>query len=306
MTALEEARCPICHNNKLIDNGKPIISKEASGFIREDYRVLECRSCKFYFISPKISLAEDDWQKLYNNEYFGESLKWWTKRRAKDRIYRLDWLQNNASGNIKRFLDIGCGEGLVLLEAAKRGWNVYGIDISDNRVDLANNKSIIFRQGTLAESLFPDDHFDAIYLDSVLEHIVDTASFVKEISRILKPNGVIYVGVPNENSFYNDVRKVVFYLIGKDEYSVRAQPFKTPYHVVGFTKKSIAKIFESVDIYPIKIRVFSGLYEWRKKKFMSRVFMLHLALLPAYLLGLIMGKAIYIEAVMQKSFKSTK
>ena len=35
---------------------------------------------------------------------------------------------------IKTFLDIGCGEGYMLLNALGRGWNAYGIDIADNRI----------------------------------------------------------------------------------------------------------------------------------------------------------------------------
>jgi len=53
----------------------------------------------------------------------------------------------------------------------------------------------------LEEIEFPDDHFDAVTMWHVLEHVHDPRTVLSEVSRILKPNGILLVGVPNFGGF---------------------------------------------------------------------------------------------------------
>jgi SAM-dependent methyltransferase len=290
--------CILCGGSDISVDGLPEISPQAREFIRPKYQIVKCNDCRFYFVHPPISLSRDEWQTLYGDTYFGEMPAWWTKKRQRDRKERLGRLDKYSQIPIRNFLDIGCGEGFVLIDAQKKGWNPLGIDIADNRVGAA--KEISFIKGDLQQAAFADNYFDCIYLDSVLEHILEPISFLNEVNRVLKPGGVLYIGVPNEECLFNDVRKLIFGAIGKTGVSVRALPFKSPYHVNGFTKHSLKIALKRCEFEILQLRDFAGLYEWRKFAPFSRPFLMHLMMLPVQIAAIPLNKRIYIDAIVMK------
>jgi SAM-dependent methyltransferase len=292
--------CPICESRDHSSTGKPKVSKAAAEFIKENYLVVRCKNCGLYFVDPPINFSREVWEKLYGAEYFSELPGWWQRKRSRDRKLRLDLLEKLFGGRVRRFLDIGCGEGSVLIDALKRGWEVYGLDIYDNRNDEAKNEKIHFTKSDLFNSSFPDGHFDCIYLDSVLEHVLDPMRLLLEIRRILVDGGCVYIAVPNEDSLYNDFRKIIFTIMGKHDLSTRAKPFISPYHVVGFNKKTLKSILDKCGFETLRLRNFSGEYEWRKHKAFSRTFFVQLFLLPLHLLSIPLRKRIYLDVVGRK------
>ena len=292
--------CPICASHNHSSTGRPRFSKAAAEFINEKYLVVRCQDCGFYFVDPTINFSTEVWEKLYGAEYFSELPSWWQKKRSRDRKLRLDLLEELFAGSIQRFLDIGCGEGSVLIDALRRGWEVYGLDIYDNRNDEAKNEKIHFTKSDLFNSSFPDNHFDCIYLDSVLEHVLDPVRLLLEIRRILVDGGCVYIGVPNEDSLYNDFRKIIFTIMGRHDLSTRAKPFISPYHVVGFNKKTLESILDKCGFEALRLRNFSGEYEWRKHKALTRMFFIQLFLLPIHLLAIPLRKRIYLDVVARK------
>ncbi|KPJ59405.1 MAG: hypothetical protein AMJ46_11295 [Latescibacteria bacterium DG_63] len=273
------------------------MSPQAAPLVKTDYNVVACKTCSFYFVAPEVSLSEDDWEMLYSKDYFEEMLPWWAKKRKEDRRRQLDWLQECARGDVERFLDVGCGEGHVLIEASARGWSPYGIDISDNRIDAAKNERIHFIKGSIFEASFPDGFFDSVYMNSVLEHVVDPMKLLREIKRVLRAGGLLFFGVPNEDSLYNDVRQVLFKLFGRGELSARLSPFKSPYHVSGFTKKSIGAALDEVGFEAVGFRNFAGEYEWRKYRLLSRPFFIHFIMLPVHVVAIPLRKRVYFEVL---------
>ena len=296
---MPELICPLCGENNIKSVGKPQVSELAGKFIRNDYNVCQCKSCQFYFVFPRIEFTQDEWSQLYGSEYFAPMTKWWEKKRRKHRVKRLNMMQSNHDGPVEKFLDVGCGEGLIMLQAQQMGWDVYGVDIYDNRIDKAKGEMFHFTLGNLLEVSYPDDYFDAIYMDSVLEHVLNPVEYLSEINRILKPGGVLYIGVPNENSLFNDFRQIVFKLRGGG-ISARIKPFKAPYHVGGFTRKSLKTIIRRCDLSLLRFSNFGGIYEWRKYKAFSRVFLIHFILIPLQLLAIFMRKSGYFDVIVKK------
>jgi len=294
------ATCPLCSGKNVTIVGKPIIEEKVSSIIRKDYDVLECLNCLLYFVFPDIDLTETEWSMLYGTEYFAEMTSWHARSRQRDRMERLNWIREAFSGDIKDFLDIGCGEGYILIDARRRGWRAVGIDITDYRIPDANTNGIEFFQGNIYDKSFPGCSFDGIYLDSVLEHVLDPVKLVKEIRRILRPGGVLYVGVPNEDSLINDFKNVVYHLAGRKNVSPRIKPFKSPYHVVGFTEKSFGKIFNNNGFEFVRFRNFSGPRELTKFRPFTRPFMIHFMLLPLHWASVPMKKMVYMDAIIKK------
>lgn len=111
--------------------------------------------------------------------------------------------------NVFRVLDLGCGSGRHTIYLAGKGFNVYGIDISDVGVKTA--RSWLQRKGlhaelttgSIFELLYEDNFFDGIICVKVLHHgrIENIQRAIKEMERVLRHEGVIFVSVrkPVEN-----------------------------------------------------------------------------------------------------------
>ncbi|UCF78485.1 MAG: methyltransferase domain-containing protein [Candidatus Eiseniibacteriota bacterium] len=301
MTEPQSHQCPICGGSKVIAVGKPQVSPQAAPFVRSDYRVVMCLACRFYFVTPGISLSQQEWQRLYGDDYFEEMLPWWAEKKRRDRAWQLDWLQVHSDREVLRFLDVGCGRGEVLLEAASRGWSAYGVDISDNRTVKARGAGINFIKGNLFNASFEDGFFDSVYMNSVLEHVVDPLSLLREVKRILRTGGVLFFGVPNEDSLYNDARQLLFHLSGSGELSARLCPFKSPYHVSGFTRSSLKKALTEAGLDMARLKNFAGEYEWRRYRPFTRPFFVHFLMLPVHVLAIPMRKRLYFEVVARRN-----
>ena len=146
-----------------------------------------------------------------------------------------------------------------------------------------------------------DESFDVIYVNSVLEHVSEPEAFLRECRRLLRPGGVVFILVPNEDSLYNDFRHVVFRLLGKRT-SSRISPFRTPYHFQGFTSTSLRLLFEQTGFRVLSLAVGSGTNEIRKVKLTAfRQFGMHLALYPIFWLGERTGRGVSIVSVVARN-----
>lgn len=107
----------------------------------------------------------------------------------------------------KKILDLGCGLGDASIFFAKKGARVCSIDISSEMINVTKKLATLHKVGRhvnakvmLAEKLdFPDSYFDYIYGNGVLHH-VDINKSIKEVSRILKPNGRAFFIEPLPNN----------------------------------------------------------------------------------------------------------
>lgn len=291
--------CPICSNSNFAMIGLPRISEKAAGIIKQDYKVVKCNSCSMYYVNPEINFSKNEWEYLYGDDYFLPMTKWHEKRRHIDRKRRFENLAKYCSSEIKNFLDVGAGEGFGLLEAEFRGWNAFGVDISDNRIESAKQESIRFINKDLIRAQLPSNFFDAVYMDSVLEHVLNPYEYLVEIKRIMKKGGILYIGIPNEDSLFNDVKKIAYKILGNN-LSSRLTPFKTPYHVVGFNKKSIILTLQKADLKVKKIRNFASRLELLKAKPFSKDFLKLLLVFPIDLLAVPIRREVYFEAYIEK------
>lgn len=92
-----------------------------------------------------------------------------------------------------KFLDIGCDKGLCekTMIPLYPSWKFYGIEPNENSFMEASRVSgFRVRKGFLEEANFPDDFFNVILINHVLEHVLNPAGTLKECYRILKPGGI--------------------------------------------------------------------------------------------------------------------
>lgn len=103
-------------------------------------------------------------------------------------------------------LEIGYGSGVLLPTLSKLSNQVYGVDIgSDPKFVVEQLKALgcnpMLSTGVSDKLLFGDDSFDLVVAVSVLEHIKEIDSFLTEIHRVIRPGGLLLVGMPAVNSF---------------------------------------------------------------------------------------------------------
>jgi ubiquinone/menaquinone biosynthesis C-methylase UbiE len=96
-------------------------------------------------------------------------------------------------------LEVGCGEGRGVDWLMPRVENYSAIDKIVEVVNKlrAKHPSGNFVSGNIPPLPYPENSFDSIVSFQVIEHIKDDHSFLKEISRVLKPNGFALITTPN-------------------------------------------------------------------------------------------------------------
>lgn len=99
-------------------------------------------------------------------------------------------------------LDAGCGNGIWIKKLAELGYtNLHCIDFNEHVTEIIVPNAQ-FRCGDLAKTGYLDEQFDVIAILDVIEHIPDPTNVIKELKRILKPNGIILASLPTEHALY--------------------------------------------------------------------------------------------------------
>jgi SAM-dependent methyltransferase len=131
-------------------------------------------------------------------------------------------------------LDIGCGCGDLLLWLKRHGWSeTHGVELSQGAADLANKNGLTVFCGEFVHARYPDHYFDFISLSQVLEHMHDPMLILKEARRILKPDGLLVIGVPNFDSYENAV-------FGKHQSILK----EVPRHLYHFSRKTMTRMLD--------------------------------------------------------------
>jgi 2-polyprenyl-3-methyl-5-hydroxy-6-metoxy-1,4-benzoquinol methylase len=124
-------------------------------------------------------------------------------------------------------LDVGCGPGLFLIEAKKRGWEVYGTEFTDNQLAYLHDKGINTLKGKLTNDSFEDELFDVIISSEVIEHINNPLEEMKHFHRLLRKGGLVYITTPN----FNAIERFLL----KGDYAI----IEYPEHLCYYTPKTI-------------------------------------------------------------------
>lgn len=120
-----------------------------------------------------------------------------------------DWMhvyKQSAPQRPFKMLDAGCGDGINLMgmseKAKESAWNLEltGVDYNPIRVSRASEQGESFqiKKASLYSLPFGNENFDIVLCNHVLEHIPDLSTALSELYRVLKKDGLLIAGVPNE------------------------------------------------------------------------------------------------------------
>jgi glycosyltransferase involved in cell wall biosynthesis/2-polyprenyl-3-methyl-5-hydroxy-6-metoxy-1,4-benzoquinol methylase len=167
-------------------------------FSAGDYRVVRCTDCGLVLLNPQPS--DEELARIYNAEYFLGSESEEGRRAAAEikqatargYLSEISRYRGSATG---RLLEVGCGDGDFLELAEAAGWDVTGIEFSPAATERARGRLKKGRVhcGELVEASLAADQFDLCVVSDVLEHVRSPLGFLREIHRLLKPGGILFV-----------------------------------------------------------------------------------------------------------------
>jgi len=104
----------------------------------------------------------------------------------------------------KRILDVGFGSGGIAIAFNRAGAIMSGVDVDPELKNIAernaaaNGAGIDFKIYNGSKLPYDDDYFDYVICASVLEHVSQPAELLKEMLRVLKPEGKLFLSLPNK------------------------------------------------------------------------------------------------------------
>lgn len=201
----------------------------------QKHGLYHCNNCSLVFM--KRIPSDQELQTYYTNAYDRTSYFSPITRKRYEEL--LDSFEPYRKTN--RILDIGCGYGFFLEIAQKRGWEVYGSELTPQACETCEEKGIRTFLGELPENSFEKESFDVVVAIEVLEHLRSPLDYVKEIKNLLRQGGLLYLTTPNFNAYLR-------YRL-KDKYDV----IEYPNHLTYFTRRSLRFLFEKEGFISKKI-----------------------------------------------------
>jgi 2-polyprenyl-3-methyl-5-hydroxy-6-metoxy-1,4-benzoquinol methylase len=142
----------------------------------------------------------------------------------------------------RTFLDVGCGEGgFGELIKMQRNAEVWGIELFSQAAEKAKDRLDQVYVGNIETDQFdlPDEYFDCIVFNDVLEHLYYPWDVLKKVKKLLKVNGYIVASIPNIR-YYVQIKK----LLQKGDWDYEKWGIMDRTHIRFFTLNSINKMFE--------------------------------------------------------------
>jgi 2-polyprenyl-3-methyl-5-hydroxy-6-metoxy-1,4-benzoquinol methylase len=141
-----------------------------------------------------------------------------------------------------QLLEIGCGAGAMLETMASRGWQAVGVDFDQSAVAIARSRGRSVHPGGVFEQNFPDESFDAIVMNHVIEHVSAPRELLTECKRILRKGGALVIITPNPGGFLH-------WLFGKDW-----RGLEPPRHLHLFSLAALSKLASAAGFSGVQTR----------------------------------------------------
>ncbi|MGB7435322.1 MAG: class I SAM-dependent methyltransferase [Candidatus Acidiferrum sp.] len=194
-------------------------------FPDERFTVVECDNCGLGFVNPRPTFAE--MSKYYPTNYYSASppsgLRDYLARRTVAQARYLRRIEKQSGPG--RLLDVGCGNGYFLRFMHARGWDVAGVEISENAAPLDD---IPVYPQEFQNIPVSQPTYDAVTAWAVLEHVHDPMAYFRKAAQVTKKGGHFIFLVTNFHSMASR------YLFGED----------VPRHLYFFTRETVRQYLE--------------------------------------------------------------
>ena len=153
-----------------------------------------------------------------------------------------------------RLLDIGCGTGLFLHVARRRGWETLGVDECEEALAFGREQlDLDLRAGTFEALLDEGLTFDAITMWDIIEHTRTPVALLAAARRGLAPGGILGVSTPNVRNVVTMVGGAAYRMTG-GRVTQLLEKFYIPQHFVYFDPTTLAAALARADLAPALMR----------------------------------------------------
>ncbi len=188
---LERAACPQCGCTGQI----PVLRGRDWAGSAMEFQVVRCMACDLRFTSPRPTEATIG--RFYASDYRPHARPAKAERKLRG-WYPHDWLTKPTEKTEPRLLDFGCGAGHFLASMLRDGWDVTGLDVSNQAVEAVRGRlGLNVHAGTLPHEALEPASFDMVTLWHALEHVHEPVRILREVRRLLAPGGRLVLAVPN-------------------------------------------------------------------------------------------------------------
>lgn len=215
------------------------------------FSVLRCESCGQMVTAPPLS--EEDLPGLYSQYYPRGKVDLQAIEKeaaavlapgAAEKRHR-EGTYNQGHYAVKpgqKVLDIGCGSCVSLLEVRNLGGLAFGVEADPNVRAIADHFGLKVHIGNAYDNPFPEETFDLIVLNQVIEHVPEPLALLRFVRGRLKPGGKVILAFPNTGSLNRRIsrRKWINWHI--------------PYHLHHYNKKSFAMIAEKTGYKVVRVQ----------------------------------------------------
>jgi 2-polyprenyl-3-methyl-5-hydroxy-6-metoxy-1,4-benzoquinol methylase len=224
--AISGAVCPSC----------AVASTEFVLEGHEGIRLMRCGSCRLVFHCQFTDEAE--LREYYDDYYDGENLAFSpiTDTRFGELLRSFE---SYRQGN--HILDVGCGSGHFLKVAIEVGWKAYGTEIASSAFEQLSRLGINSFCGKLESASYASGFFDVVYCSEVIEHLVDPVTLLREIGRIVRRGGMLYLTTPNFDSLSRRLLGSKWRVIGKE-------------HICYFTPGSLSRSIREAGFHQVAVK----------------------------------------------------
>ncbi|MDD5454382.1 MAG: methyltransferase domain-containing protein [Candidatus Ratteibacteria bacterium] len=258
--------CPLCgsNRNEVVASGR---EHEFDNTTRDLFFVVRCLDCNLVYLNPRPDDSTLDI--IYPKQYYCYKNTFSSSFAKQSPLVSLKNKLNNSFGfprrirrlltslprseDMLRVLDVGCGSGSALdyfRDFTPGSIETTGLDFNKRALELVAAKQHKIISGRIEDISLPENYFDIIYSNNVIEHVAEPFVMIKKISNALKPGGVFLCETPNFDSL--DAR--IFSRSG------HWGGFHFPRHWTFFTAKTLEKMakranlkMESVTYQPVPI-----------------------------------------------------
>jgi 2-polyprenyl-3-methyl-5-hydroxy-6-metoxy-1,4-benzoquinol methylase len=224
--------CPLCEE----DNYSHIYKERGA------VGIVKCRNCGLIYTNPMAREAEKNY--WGNEEKYYEEARLIFKGLAKhhrDLNYLEDLKRIETIKPEGNFLDIGTNMGFFLRHALGKKWNVFGLEPSSVLSKMARAYfGLNVKNSSQDNAGFKEAFFDIITMTDVFEHINEPKKILGDIKKVLKPDGILFIKVPNGN--YSMFKLWLSRLAGV---SRNFDIFDSYEHLAHYNQKTLEKMLEN-------------------------------------------------------------
>ena len=146
-----------------------------------------------------------------------------------------------------RVLDVGCGPGGNLATLQEQGWEVYGVEMSPAAVAQARVRvGDRIYAGTLETAPFADGFFDVVLFSHSLEHLFSPVDALTRARRLLRPEGLLVIAVPNAGSLEAKLFGPCWF------------PWQLPRHLYHFEQETLKRLLKRAGFRVVRFRTGVG------------------------------------------------